>query len=472
MLLLAAATLAAGCGSGKSAASGPQRYVREPIKETTEEQLKTDALMIGAKMDAELGRDDRALARYREIVSRDANYSAAYFEISQLMANKGMTDSAVWYGKKALEKDGNNVWYKLSLATLYKHAGQLKECNKMWETIVSENPEVLEYYYELSNAYLQSGDLEKAVSALNRVEKLIGVTEEISLQKAKLWNAIGKKEKAEKELEALADAMPNESKYNAMLAENAMQAGDYDKAKRYYDRVLAADPDDEYIHFSLAQYYHQTHQPRKAFKELREAYSRESSLTTANKIRILSSFYPSEGLTGSAAEEMDELLALILKDNDDSVGYSGFYGEVLMHQRRFAEAAHQLELWLTRDSSAYRPWEMLLVCESEVPELEEKMLGHARRAQNLFPLHPLPYYLQGLYAFRHGEYGQALEQLEQCETMGFSNGYLEVETYQLMAECHHALGHAEEARKYINKAVKLSKNPSKELLDRYREIGN
>lgn len=438
-LLLTLAFVFAACGGGKSVADkGDTQYKRKPIVETTDEKLKGEAMLIDAKMLQEIGQGDKAERIYRQVLAIDPACCAAQYELSRIMASKGMTDSAIVLARKASETDKNNVWYALHLAGLYRATNQREANIRTWEGIVQRNPDVLEYYYELSNAYLMNNDAKGAIGALNRVEKKVGVTEPVSLQKAKIWSHVGNEAKALQEMETLAKALPQESRYSSILAEQYMSAGKYAKAKEYYDRVLAANPDDEYIHISLAEYYKATSQPRKAYEELRIAMG-QKNLSTANKLQVLTNFYTSEEFYGIHSTYTYDLLEVAMRGSDDSTTYAAFYGDALMRQRKYAEASRQFRIAVSFDSSKYDIWEALLISELSSDADTALLADHARRASRLFPLHPLPYYVQSVVEHDKGDYVSALKLAQRCESMGFDNGYLEPETYSMIAECYNRM---------------------------------
>ena len=428
------------CGSSKELAKTgkTKKYERPPIVETTDEKLKTEAMLIDAKMKQELGKETDAAELYGMIISRDPECDAACYELSRLLSGIGMTDSAIVLAKRATAIDKGNKWYQLHLASLYRYTNQMEACIKTWENIVASNPDVLEFYYELSNMYLQNNDIKGAINTLNRVEKRVGVTETVSVQKAKLWNHLGNEAKATQEIETLAKNMPKDSRYNAMLAETYMSAKQYQKAKECYDRILAANPDDEYVHINLAEYYKAMKQPEKAYQELKKGLS-HSSLSTKNKVQILTTFYSSEEFYGSQSEYAYDLLETALAGSNDSTTFAAFHGDALMRQGKHAEAAKQFRLSLTADSSKYEIWEALLVSELS-SGTDTAMLGcDARRASRLFPLHPLPYYMQAIVEHDNERYSEAVGLLKKCEDLGFDKGYLEAETYMLMAECYNRM---------------------------------
>lgn len=439
ILMIALCEVLASCGSSKTIATSTsqsgKKYERKAIVETTDERLKCEAMIIDATMRQELGRDEEAERLFHAVLKTEPNNDAACYELSQMYAAKGMIDSAITFGVKAAEIDGKNVWYLLNLAYLYKKTNKVDEHIATWENITASHPEVIEYYYELSNAYLQKGDIKGAIGSLNRVEKKVGITSAVSLQKAKLWNHIGKKDKALQEIEALSKTMPQESRYNAILAEQYMSAGNYTKAKECYDRILASNPDDEYVHISLAEYYKATKQPRKAYEELKIAM-RQSNLSTTNKMQLLTSFYSSEEFYGIYSQYGYDLLETAMQSCDDSTSYAAFYGDVLMRQGKNGEAINWFKKALSVDSSDHSVWEALLICEISTNADTAVLRNHASRALSLFPLQQMPYYSLAIVEHIEGNYAEAIKLMKQCESLGFDKGFLEPETYDMLAECY------------------------------------
>lgn len=452
-MVLAAMVLATGCGSGRpAAATKANPYERQPIREVTEAQLEEDGMLIDALTLQETGREDEALTAYGKVVERFPGCDAAWYGMTQLLAQRGWSDSAEACARRAVALEGDNVWYLLSLAMTQQMKNDNQGAVATWETIVRQNPEVLDYYYELSNRYIAAGDLPKAVEVLNRVEKRIGVTEPISMQKAKLWNAAGKPDKAMAEVEALAKAVPGDKQSNAILAEMNMQQKRYSKAKTYYDRILAADPEDPYIHIQLAEYYKAVGQPAEADSEMVRAFA-NPALDGKSKLQLLGSFYSTEEFFGNRSATTFRLMDMAMADCADSTEFAAFYGNVLFNQHRYAEAAHQMELALKRDSSQYEVWEMLLVSLDAARDTSGKTLRYARRAAQLFPVHTLPHYILAVQAVMDGRYDEALAETETAVKWGFSKGYLEGATYALQAEAYYRTGQYDKAWRAFDRSI-------------------
>lgn len=451
--------LASGCGSRKAATPTAEnrRYERQPLKEVTQEQLATDAALIDALSLQESGRTEEALTAYRALTTKEPGCAAAWYEMSRLLLQRGWTDSAQNCIDRAVRLQGDNTWYLLAKATIEGHRGDARGQARTWERIVELNPTVLEHYYELSNARLSAGDIEGAVEALDRVERIIGVTEPITMQKQRLWMAAGKTDKALKEVETLAKTMPQEKRYQAILAESYMGRKQYKKAKQCYDQILAVDPEDEYIHLQLAEYYKRTGDSKEADREMEKAFS-NSKMDCRTRLQLLTTFYNDEEFYGSHRDVCFRLLDMAREDCGDSPEYALVHGDALMRQGRYAEAALELEKTLRIDSSRYEVWEALLICLSDDTLRQGDMERHAARAARLFPMKTLPIYLQALVAARQDDFATTLALLERAMKWGFHNGYLEAETYGLAAEACYRTGQYERAWKLFDRYLTLKPN--------------
>lgn len=446
-----------GCKSTQKQASETSKYKRKPITEVSQTQLDNDAVMIEAKIQSELGNFDQAVALYKSLLKKDSTYSAAYYELGSIYYMKGVFTSAIQYTKKAHDLSPNNVWYKLQLADSYMQSHKYPEAIEVLESLVKLHPEVLEYYYKLANTYISNRQIEKAIGVFNRVEKRIGVSEEISIHKQRLWEALGKQDKAIEEIEALADAFPHEVKYNSILAELFMAKKNYNKAFVYYNRVLKADPDDKYIHVSLASYYRRIDEPEKAYNELKTSFEK-NALSSDEKVQILTTFYTAEEFYGKYSKYAYDLVDVIMKNNPDTMTLSLFYGDVLMRQRKYAEAARQFNNYIKIDSSDYNVWEALLICESEIPNNDKHLVLLCDRVINLFPTFPLAYYMKGYILYSEDNYATAIEILENGLKWVGDNQTIETELYVLLAECFYRIGKYDEAYKYFDNYLEQRPN--------------
>ena len=455
LVLLAAGMVLGGCAGRKtSTTTAANGYTRPPMKEVSQEELETEAALIDALSLQESGRADEAFAAYAKLTAKQPNCAAAWYEQGRLALQRGWTDSAQACMNRAVALNGNNTWYLLAKVAVERQRGDAEAMARTWERIVELKPEELENYYELSNARLTAGDIEGAVEALDRVERMVGVTEPVSLQKQRLWAAAGKNDRAMREAEKLAEAMPQDKRYQAILAESYMSRKQYKKAKQCYDRIVAIDPDDEYIHLQLAEYYKQTGKAAEADREMEAAFA-NTKLDCRSKLQLMGSFYSEEEIYGSRKETTFRLLELAAESCKDNPDYALVYADALMRQGKYVDAIPSIETALRHDSSRYEVWEALLICLTEDSTREADMERYAARAARLFPMKTLPSYLQALCAARRDDYAAAMQHLERPLKWGFSKGYLEAETYGLAAEACYRTGDYDRSWKFFDRYLEL-----------------
>lgn len=444
ILLLFLTVLVAGCGGSKTASTASNRYQREPIREVTQAQLDEDSRLIDALTFAEGGRTEEALAAYARLAADRPECAAAWFGMGRLLVQRGWIDSAQACLDRAAALQPSNRWYLLAQAEVQGRRGDHHARIATWERIVALQLDVIENYYELSNAYVDAADYAGAVEVLDRVEKRIGITEPVSLQKQRLWMAAGKEDRAVREMERLAEAMPQEKRFQAIMAEMYMNQEKFSKAKRYYDRILASNPDDEYIHIQLAEYYKRIGKADDADREMLAAFA-NPKLDCKTKLQLLSSFYSNEEFYGTRTATTYRLLDMVRDECSDEPMFAIVYGDVLMRQQHLADAAPWFERALHADSSRYELWEALLICLSEVPAREAEMLDYAARAERLFPMKTLPLFMQAVHLVQKDRHAEALVKLEKAVRWGFSKGYLEADTYGLLGECYYRTGRYDKA---------------------------
>lgn len=422
------------CNSAQKTAAADSRYQRKPIVETTEDQLKAEGEMIDATAQQMIGNTQEALARYRKMTASHPENAAARYEASRIMLAQGWTDSALVLAQEACSLDKENVWYQLLLAQIYERRQDGKNLVATWELIVKQHPDVVDYYYELSNAYLMNNNVPGSIEVLNRVERRYGISEEVSLQKQKLWGAIDKPEKARKELEALAAAVPSEPKYSAIVAESYMQEKNYAQALRFYNIILQSNPNDENVHISLAECYLAMSNYPEAYRHLRQGLA-NPALDCKTKLLYLGEVLRNEGYFMQYAAPTFRLADTVSVGCPASDGHAYNYGLLLAAQQRYAEAADQMLLHLSADSSQYEAWSALLTCEGFVSGREQALLNHARRASVLFPLHALPYSIMAECLLRQGECREALAAMERAVMLAPNDAKLRQRKTEIAEQC-------------------------------------
>ena len=427
--------LLASCSGTSKTSHSISPYQRQPITEVSPEQLSNDSLQIEATMQQLLGKHDEAVAMYHRLLGKSPNYSPAHYELGKMYFSMGWLDSALYYTRQACRIDDKNNWYKIQLAQVYEHLRDTKNLTATWEDLVRCNPDVVDYYYNLSNAYLYANNVPSSIEVLDRVEKRFGVTETVSLQKQKLWYAIDKPDKARKELEKLASSMPTESRYNAILAESYMAEKNYPKALQYYNLIYEHNPNDENINVALASCHLAMYNMPQAYRHLRLGMLNRA-ISCKDRLVYLSEFLRNEKFFNAFSKECFLLADTIACQCNGESDHSLLYGQMLAAQERYAEAVEQFKAFIAIDRSQYTVWEALLICESHLPDSSKALIEDARQASELFPLHLRPYVILVQEHLRLGNCEEAKHYLDRCLMIAPNDITIKQLTQQCEQQCH------------------------------------
>ena len=181
--------------------------------------VENPAMLLEAKKEALIGNSDKAFQLFSFYVQRYPNDPAGKFELARLQAGRGKYDDAYELTQDAIRLDPNNKYYQLFLAEVCQLNKMEKEAIAVYENLIKKYPGELDYYFQLGALYMMVGEEKKAAEVYDQIEAKAGIAEEISIQKEKIYLHLGNIEKAEKELQNLVTAFPDDSRYLSMLAE-------------------------------------------------------------------------------------------------------------------------------------------------------------------------------------------------------------------------------------------------------------
>lgn len=398
-------------------------------------QLIIDGIFIDANKEKLLGNYKNALELFTAVLNKDPQNSAALYEIARIYQSQKKNAEALFYAKKAAEISTDNIWFQMLLADLYKDNQKFKESTQVWQNIVKNDPDHIDYYYELANAYLYENNYSEAIKVYDQIEKKIGITEDISLQKQKIYLSINKFDKAVQELEKLSAASPNDVRYIAMLAELHMSKKLYDKALIYYNSILEKEPNEKFIHISLASYYRETGNKEKSFQELKKGFE-NPNLEIDTKIRILLSYYSVTEIYNGLKSQAFELSEILVKTHPKEPKAFSILGDFLYRDKKYTEAINAFRTVNTLDSSKYEVWETLLMIESEINDTVA-LLSESERAIQLFPEQPLLYLFSGIANYQATNLSSAIKRLETGVKLVVDNDKLLSQFYTYLGDIYY-----------------------------------
>jgi tetratricopeptide (TPR) repeat protein len=298
------------------------------------------------------------------------------------------------------------------------------------------------------------GKSDDAIRVYNEIEGSIGITEEVSLQKQRIFMVVNKPEKAVSEVESLIEAFPDESvRYYSMLAEIYMQQNKPDIAAGFYRKIIELDPGNPYVHISLSDYYRKKGDPGKSFEELKAGFA-NPALDVDTKIRVMMTYYNVDEIYGSKKDQVSELTAVLLKAHPGDPKALSLNGDMLLNNEKFSEAREAFRQVLASDSSSYSVWESLLQADAAL--LDWNALAYeSSRAMDLFPFQPVPYFFNGLALLQLKNPADAIKTLKSGSKLVTGNEQLLVQFYSNLGDAYNQVKEYSMSDEYYEKVLKM-----------------
>ena len=130
--------------------------------------------------------------------------------------------------KQAIRSDESNFWYKQTLAAFYEQKRNVPKAISVafyeqkrnvpkaisvYENMAEQFPSRLEPLMSLVDLYSRTKSYQNVVNALNRLEELDGKSEQISMEKFRMYLLMGKQDSAFIEIENLSKEYPYDLRF-------------------------------------------------------------------------------------------------------------------------------------------------------------------------------------------------------------------------------------------------------------------
>ena len=258
--LVLAATLLIGltaCGTSKKTVQSPYA---QAIELSEAEQRRFDYYFLEAVKLRNLKEYDAAFELLQHCLAINPTAASAHYEMSQYYMFLRQLPSAQKSMEQALLYDPNNYWYAQALVNLYQHQNLNDKATALLEDMVVRFPKRRESLYSLAELYGRTEDYDKVINTLDRIEQSMGKSEELSMEKFRIYWQKNDSVKAFREVEGLVNEYPLDYRYRVLYGDVLMQNGKTDAALTAFNQVLEAEPDNVMALLSMASYYDQTGQ--------------------------------------------------------------------------------------------------------------------------------------------------------------------------------------------------------------------
>ena len=379
----------------------------------------------------------KAVGLMEQCVAIDPLNADANLELSILHTITENLTSALFYANMAFKLNPDNTWILLHLAQVNVALGNLQGELNAHLSLVKLEPSNLDFKYSLAQSYTRNNLFKKAIGVYETIEDRLGVSQEVSVVKERLYIALGDLKSAVKELQILIDHFPANLSYRGMLAELYQANNMNEEALQVYTNILNENPSDPNSNIALAEHYRLKNDLNKAFKYLNYCFD-NPSFSREIKFQILLSYFELATSDSSYLALLEPLLdkALFYHPNDPS--FHGLSGDLYYQSNQMDLAYKSYLKALDFGESDYFIWNRCLLIGLEL-QLYKEVIDLGDRAIQLNPIQPMLYLLTGLAYSIDTRYDNAILVLNKGLKYVVNNKPLRAEFFSYLGDAYHSL---------------------------------
>lgn len=424
----------------------------QPTKDNRklESTVLIQKLFIDATKHFILGRYDQASDLYTEILRKDKDNSAAYYELSRCQAYGNNYNEANTSAKRAFELEPKNIYYAQNYIGTMEKTGQNKELIALCENLNKNNliEKKDDVFFAWASGLVKTGKIEQAIKIYDQLEQKKGrLTYDVSIRKYQSWLELNKTEKAVLELEKLAKAYPNNQHYQDIY-EGALNKTGANKGGANTEKTSVTNSNSSDLSNIFSNISNTNVNVEEKIRQIQPYLGRLNSSSDKALQEQLKNI--AEKMVGMYPEN-PKVTALA----GDIYHYSGYPNQAIKYFNQSLEV----------NPEKIEVWQNMLYSMAQL-NLKDKLLKRSEDMIDLHPNNPIGHFYNGQALVLQNKLTKALEVLKQALALSGNNPNIKAETLGLIAICYSQTGKIVEADDTFEAALKLApKNPN--LLQEY-----
>ena len=423
---------------------------------SAQDQRRHDYFLLEAQAKSSSGHPEEAFQLYSHALHIDSLSPAANYSIAPFYLFLGDDSTALEALHRAVRYEPDNYWYNRVLALCYFQLNRADEAVPVLEQMTRRFPDRQEPYFTLLDLYGRRGNYEKMLSVLNRIEALVGPSEEFSVQKSQLYFQLGKDAEGFREIQNLINEYPQESRYTIILGQLYLDKNRPEEARQLFEMVLADDPDNMLATYSMADYYRATHQDEAYQEQIsRLLYNRSTSVDT--KLAVMRQLIADNDALGADSIPLIPVFDRILQEDPDDDQIPMLYAQYLWSKNRSDQSAPVLERILQIDPLNKAARLMLLQVLLNRNDAEG-LYNLCQVGTELTPEQLQFPYFWALSALQLGRFDQAKKACLQAvgNLTGNEEGPVVSDLYTILGDISHEEGDVETCFSYYEQALRYN----------------
>ena len=393
--------------------------------------------LIEAVKQKNLGNLPEAVKLYRLVIKEKADCDAAHYELGTIYLMTNQMELARQSLETAYLLDTENQWYTLAYLNALGAGEQYDAIEKILKEKIKNDPEEVEWEFQLATVYFSMGKAGKAIRMLEGIEKERGFSEKITLQKASIYESEEKYDLARQEIEKVMFLFPETVQFRIVAAELCLKSGKEEKAAEYYLEILEMDSTNIFALTNLTDFYRKKEDYKSSFKYLASSFDNEL-IDVKRKKAILSFYLSEEKFVINHKEELDKLVRVFLSLHPDDVEGRLMAADFYIEARDYGMAYEQLNHYLQKNTGNY-PIYMQAILLANAASLNKELISITGKAMALYPDSTDIRFFRGLGFYEDGDYSRLIENFNDISFGDYSVREYESQSKMLFAEAYYRL---------------------------------
>lgn len=299
---------------------------------SAEEQRKYDYFFLEAVRLKEKQDYAAAFGLLQHCLDINPNAASALYEISQYYMFLRQLPQGQAALEKAVANAPDNFWYSQGLVSLYQQQDQLDKAVVLLEQMVTRFPGKQEPLFNLLDIYGRQEKYDDVIATLNRLEKRLGKSEQLSMEKFRIYLQMKDNKKAFQEIESLVQEYPMDTRYQVILGDVYLQNGKKQEAYDAYRKVLEVEPDNPMALFSMASYYEQTDQ-KELYQQQLDTLLLNKKVASDIKLNVMRQVIVTNEQAGKDSTQVINLFEKVMRQDVDDPQIPMLYAQYLLSKK-------------------------------------------------------------------------------------------------------------------------------------------
>lgn len=417
-----------------------------------QKEVDRQTQFIEAKKFLLIGRSDKAIDILEKLQKTNRKNAVIAYELYNLYLLDNNQEEALRHINRAVEYDGDNEAYLLKAARLSTDLGNYPESTTLYKKLVSMTPDNKGYNDDLAQSYIYQEANTKALEVYENIEKRQGKSYYTVSKKVEILDQMDRKEAAITELSSLLEVVPDDVGIMSSLAKRYIQQGNSSKAEALYQNILTIDKDHAEANMALAGNPDSPDNKAGYIKGLKPIIE-NSNIPVERKVNELSAFLESykENKDQALLDAIVDLSESLKNTHPEDAQAYAMYGDVLTTKEAYPSAVEAYEKSLSKNDRKYSVWYKLMQAYDKAGMLK-KLKARATEAIDYYPNQVTAYIM---LARSEPSSSEALEYLDEAETIAGGNPTSTSEVLTEKAKCLLYMNKDQEAKVELQKAIDL-----------------